>query len=46
METQPDKKEVLIDTMKHLKELYVQMGRNDDAQRIDDEIHLIDAQGE
>ena len=32
--------------MNRLKELYVQMNREYDAQRIDDEIHSIDAQGE
>ena len=47
METQPDgNKTALLRTMKRLKELYVQMGREEDAQRIDDEIHSIDAQGE
>ena len=45
METQPSgNKAALLRTMNRLKDLYVQMGRKDNAQRIEAEIHAINVE--
>ena len=46
MATQPNNKADLISTMKRLKEPYVQMGREEDAQRVKEEIHALDEEVE